>query len=164
MAIAIARTSMRRRKISPGERWCWRRLWRHSPADTSLDVYAYRRSSILYPLSLRIDRRRGLSNPGIARLDSRVNEIAALVIRQESALHRIDGDLLEIIDGQPKCIGRCFEFLSHARAAHQPVVGVEGDAKFLLIKNSERMFGQAGRGAGMDVADKANLQRDSFIE
>ena len=40
---------------------------------------------------------RGFTNLGITRLDDRVNQITALVIGQEGALHRVEGDLLEII-------------------------------------------------------------------
>src|ERR1035438_5866711 len=94
----------------------------------------------------------------------RSDEIAALVIRQKSALHRIDGDLLKIIEGQTEALGRGLELLGHGGTAHQPVVGVEGDAKFLLIKNLERMLRQSGRGAGVDIAEQANFQRDSLVE
>src|ERR1700690_983160 len=112
----------------------------------------------------RVHRRRRLANFGVPRLDHRVDEIAALAIRQKRALHCIDGDLFEIINRQTKCIRRGLELLRHAGAAHQPIIGIEGDAKFFLIKNLKRMLSKAGRRASMDITDEANLQRDSLIE
>src|SRR5208282_1812820 len=113
---------------------------------------------------LRVTRRvHGLTNPCITRLDGRIDEITALVVRQKCTLHRVDGDLLEVVQRQAKSICRGLELPGHAGAAHQPVVGVEGDAKLLLIKNLEGMLSQAGRGAGMDVADEANFQWNSFV-
>jgi hypothetical protein len=41
--------------------------------------------------------RRRVSNPRIPRLDLLVNEIAALIVRQKSALHRIDSNFLKIV-------------------------------------------------------------------
>src|ERR1700732_756282 len=89
---------------------------------------------------------------GITRLDYGVNEIATLVIGQEGALHRVDSDLFEVLQGQTKGISSRLEFFGHGRVAHQPVVGVEGDAKFLLIQEFKGMFGQATCSACMDVA------------
>jgi len=48
--------------------------------------------------------------------------------------------------------------------AHQPIVRVQCYAEFLLIKNFEGMFRQAGRSAGVHVAKQANLQRDTLVE
>ena len=104
------------------------------------------------------------ANPGVTGFDRRIDEIAALLIWQESALHRVNGDLLEIIQSQPKGLrGRC-EFLRHACAAHQPVVRVQRDAEFLLVKNPEGMFRQTRRGARVHVTQQANLQRDALVE
>src|SRR5271155_1455641 len=83
-----------------------------------------------------------LADPGITRLDSGIDEIATFSVRQEGALHRIDRDLLEIIHSQTKSLGCRFEFLRHGCAAHQPVVSVERNAEFLLIKNLEGMLRQ----------------------
>ena len=48
--------------------------------------------------------------------------------------------------------------------AHQSIVGVERNAEFLLIENLEGMLRQTWRGAGVDIAEQAKLQRDSFVE
>src|SRR5882762_3317682 len=75
-----------------------------------------------------------LVNLRVARFEDFVDEIDALLIGKESALHGIDGDLLEIGDRQAERVRRRFEFPSHRRIAHQPVVGVERYPKFLLVK------------------------------
>src|SRR5580692_5526734 len=117
------------------------------------------------PLLSREDRRiRGLTDLRVTRFDDRVDEVAALLVRQESTLHRIDRDLLEIIQGQPEGVRGSLEFLGHAGPAHQPVVGVERDAKLLLKKNLEWMLRQTLCSAGMHIADKTNLQWDAFVE
>jgi hypothetical protein len=48
--------------------------------------------------------------------------------------------------------------------AHQPVVRVQRDPEFLLIKNFERMLRQTRRGTCVNVAQQANLERDALIE
>src|SRR4029077_15123970 len=101
---------------------------------------------------------------GVTRLDYGVDEIATPVIGQEGALHGVDSDLFEVLEVQSKGIRSGLEFFGHGGVAHQPVVGVEGDAKFLLIQNLKRMLGQAARSTSMDVAEQANLQRNPFVE
>src|SRR5467141_2258068 len=115
------------------------------------------------PLSVSLRRQRA-ADLGITRLDYGVDEIATLVIGQEGALHRVDSDLFEVLQGQTKSILSCLEFLGHGRVAHQPVVGVQRDPKFLLIKNLKGMLGQAACSPRMDVAEEANLQRNPFVE
>src|SRR5882762_3253525 len=115
------------------------------------------------PLSVSLRRRRA-ADLGVTRLDYGVDEIATLVIGQEGALHRVDSDLFEVLQVQTKGIRSGLEFFGHGRVAHQPVVSVEGDAKFLLIQNLKRMRGQAACSPGMDVAEQANLQRNPFVE
>ena|ERR1700730_190525 len=61
---------------------------------------------------------------GITRLDYGVDEIATLVIGQEGALHRVDSDPFEVLQGQTKGIPSSLEFFAHGRVAHRPVVGV----------------------------------------
>src|SRR5580658_1686357 len=105
-----------------------------------------------------------IAGSSVARLDQRIDDFAALLVRQESALHRVDCNFFKVIERQAEGIGCSFEFLGHGGIAHQAIIGVESNAKFLLIENPERMFGQAGSGSGMDVADQAHLQRNSLVE
>ena len=76
----------------------------------------------------------------IAWLDDRINEIAALIVREKGTFHCVDGDFLEVVEREAKRFLTSREFLCHRRVAHQTVIGVEGDAKFLLIQNLERML------------------------
>src|ERR1700730_15168693 len=120
---------------------------------------------MLITLSLWINRRvRRLTNLRVPGLYDRINKIAALIVRQERTLHRINRDLLEIVQRQTKSLRSRRELLRHGGTAHQPVSGVERDPKFLLIKNPKRMLRQARRGPGMDIAKQANFQRNSFIK
>src|SRR5271169_537100 len=98
---------------SSGERLCLRKPWRHWLPDSSL-------------MGISRSARR-FATPGITRLDDRVDEINALLIRQKSALHRINGDFLEIVHRQTKCRCGRFKFPRHGGLAHQPVVGVKCD-------------------------------------
>src|SRR5882762_1402597 len=61
----IDRTSMPRPKISREEPWCWQKRWLRSQASQL--------------------QRLGRPKFGLAGLDDRINEIVALVIRQECA-------------------------------------------------------------------------------
>src|ERR1700691_1777580 len=92
----IAPTNMLRRKISRGEHWCWQRLWQHFQVKPIVGMNSKRCKC----RRKTMDQRLGsicFANLCVARLDDRVNEVAALVIRQEGTLHRIDRDLFEII-------------------------------------------------------------------
>src|SRR5579872_3813847 len=100
----------------------------------------------------------GRADLGVTRLQYVINEITALTVRQKGALHRVDGNNLEILKRQTKSLRGRLEFLRHRCVAHQAIVGVQRNAKFLLIKNLERMLGQALRGTGLHVAEQTNLQ------
>src|SRR5438067_8846564 len=106
----------------------------------------------------------GAADLGVARLDYGVDEIATAVVGKKGALHRVDGDFLKVLQGQTKSILGSFEFLGHGGVAHQAVVGVQCYAKFLLIENFKGMLGKAAGGAGMNIADQANFQRNPFVE
>jgi len=58
--------------------------------------------------------------------------------------HCVDGNFLEVIQRQSKGFRCGLEFPAHRGITHQPVIGVESYPKFLLIKNLEGMFRQAG--------------------
>src|SRR5947208_9376229 len=51
----------------------------------------------------------------------------------------------------------------YRRIAHQSVVRVQGDAKFLLIENLKRMLRQTGGCARMNVAEQADFQWNPLI-
>ena len=87
-----------------------------------------------------------------------------LLVRQERALHCIDRDPLKVVQREPKCFCGCLKLLAHGGAAHQAVVRVQRDAELLLIENFERMLRQTGRGAGVNVAQQANLEGDALVE
>src|SRR5205809_7405952 len=87
-----------------------------------------------------------------------------LVIREEGALARVDGGRFELLYGKANCVSGRFKFFTHRCVAHRTIVGIESDAKFFLIENLERMFVQTARSPGMNIAQQANLQRNSFVE
>ena len=107
---------------------------------------------------------RGVAEFGVAGFDGGVDEVDALVVGEEGALHGIDGDFFEVVDGESVSFLCGLEFLGHAGVTHQAIVGIEGDAKFFLIEDFEGMLGEAARGTGVDVADQADFQRNSFVE
>src|SRR5579864_7156860 len=100
----------------------------------------------------------------VPRLQRLVDEIAALIVRQECALHRVDRELFKIFQCETKSLCGRLEFTRHRRVTHQPIVGIERHTKFCLIKNLEGMLRQARCGTGMDVADQADLQRNSLVQ
>ena len=80
----------------------------------------------------------------IARLDSGINEVDTFLVGQKSAFHCVDRDFLKVVQRQSKGVRGGFEFLGHRGVAHQPIIGVQRDAEFFLVKNLEWMLGQLG--------------------
>src|SRR5260370_28859748 len=101
---------------------------------------------------------------GVTRFADGIEQIAPPVIGKEGGLHRVDGDLLKVLQGQTKGIASRLEFPGHGGVAHQAVVGVERDAKFLLVKNLKGMLGKAAGSPRVNIADQANLQGNPFVE
>src|ERR1700675_263989 len=112
---ATVPTNTPRQKTSNAEALYSRRLWRLSPHDFHQDVYSK------FSNSLFCKRRADLC---VTWPEYGIDEIAAFVIRQKRALHRVDGDDLEILQRQAKGFRCRLEFLGHGRIAHQAVVGV----------------------------------------
>ena len=61
---------------------------------------------------------------GVAWFEDVVDEIAALVIGQERALHCVDGENFKVVQRQAKGISGGLEFFGHGGVAHQAIVGV----------------------------------------
>src|SRR5436190_20898789 len=76
----------------------------------------------------------------VAWLDHVVNQLEAALIRDERALHRVDRDLLEVVDTQFEHATRQIEFLRHRRVAHQTIVRVQRDTETVPVVNPERML------------------------
>jgi hypothetical protein len=106
----------------------------------------------------------GGAGAGVGGLDNGVDEVAPLVVRKKGALHGVDGELLEIVNGEAEGIRGGFELPGHRGITHEAVIGVEGDAEFLLVENPERMLFEAAGRAGVDVADEANLEGGALVE
>src|ERR1700756_408877 len=107
---------------------------------------------------------RCLPNSRVSRLDRLVDQVTTLVVGQEGTLHRIDRNLLEIIKGKPESFRGSFKFPRHRRGAHQPVIGVQCYPELLLVQNLEGMLFKAGRRTGVDVAEEADLEGNTFVE
>src|ERR1700722_2187978 len=135
-------------------------------SETGHKVSRARRLTKRFQGNARESSTRGqrFANPGVTGFDGGVDESNTLVVRQECALHGIDRDLLEIVDGEAKGFRCGCEFLAQGGLAHQAIVRVQRDPEFLLIKNSEGMLRQAGRSPGVNVAQQADLERDTFVE
>ena len=61
---------------------------------------------------------------GVARLDDGVDEMATLVIGEEGALHRVEGNFFEVLEGEAKGLLSGLEFVGHGGVAHEAVIGI----------------------------------------
>src|SRR6476469_2811008 len=67
------------------------------------------------------------SKPGIAWLDRLVDDREPLVEWGERALHRVRCQPFHVVESDPERIRDDVELRGQRHAAHQPVVGVDGD-------------------------------------
>ena len=111
-----------------------------------------------------LNKNKRRANFGVARLDGGVDKVATLVVRKEDALHGVDGKSLKIVEAETEGVGSGGKFFGHGSIAHEPVVSVEGEPEFCLIKDFEGMLREATGSACMHVADEADFERDALIE
>src|SRR6266542_6538766 len=69
------------------------------------------------PLDSRV-RCCGFADIGVRRLECGIDDLAALAIRQEGALHRVNSNPLEILQAQTECFRRHLEFPSQVGITH----------------------------------------------
>src|SRR5580765_5288998 len=103
----------------------------------------------------------GTDVPG---LDHVVDQLNAPIVGDERALHRVDRDLLEVVEVQPEHVLSDVEFFRHRRVAHQAVVGVERDAELAAVVHAEGMRLDALGRTGVNVAAQTDLQRNPLVE
>src|SRR5580700_3321544 len=100
---------------------------------------------------------------GEARLDDRVDQVQPFVEPGERALHRVDGQPLDVRPAVPELRDQPVEFGAERDLAHQPVVGVHRDPELQLAQDPDRVLGDRPRGAGLHVGGRAHLQRDPAV-
>src|SRR5581483_5283903 len=105
-----------------------------------------------------------LANARVSRLDRLIDQVATLAVRQERALHGINGNFFEVLEGETERSRRRFELLAHSGVTHQAVIRVQGDPEFLLVQNFERMLRQTRSRPGVYIAEKADLERDALVQ
>src|SRR2546428_444374 len=111
-----------------------------------------------------ISRERGLAAQlREARLDLPVDVREALVVADERALHRVQGELLHVVEGEAEDAREAPELLRQRHVGHEPVVGVHGHAESLLHELTDRMLVERRDRAGVDVARRAELERDALV-
>jgi hypothetical protein len=96
--------------------------------------------------------RKGFAHAGVSWLNDVVDEFAAFIVADESALHSVNSDFLQVIERQAERRHGELEFLGHTGVAHEPIVGIQGDSEPALKEKLEGMFREAGGGAGVDIA------------
>jgi hypothetical protein len=64
---------------------------------------------------------------------------------------------------QPRLLDQQGHLAGHRRARHQPVVGVEGDAEAEVLERGDRVLGDGGGGARLEVGRRAHLQGDAPV-
>src|SRR4249919_1763991 len=77
----------------------------------------------------------------IARLDDLVDEPEPLVERGEGALERVERQPLHLAEADRERLVERRELARQRDAAHQPVVGVEGDPEAEASKEVDRVLG-----------------------
>src|SRR6184192_3715675 len=95
-----------------------------------------------------ISRERGLAAQlREARLDLPVDVREALVVADERALHRVQRELLDVVEREAEHARETPELLRQRHVRHEPVVGVHGHAEPLLHELADRMLdGQSSSG------------------
>ena len=82
----------------------------------------------------------------------------------ERALHRVDRDLLEVVDAEAERLVSEHQLLRHRRVAHEAVVGVQRHPEVVPVVDPEGVLLDVRGRAGVDVAAQANLERNAFVE
>src|SRR3981189_767648 len=81
----------------------------------------------------RVGGKRGLATElRVSGLDAVIDDRDALVVAKERALHRVDRQPLDVLEGETERGGEPSELLRERDRAHQPVVRVHRDAELLL--------------------------------
>src|SRR4030088_784861 len=111
-----------------------------------------------------ISRERGLAAQlREAWLDPTVDVREAVVVADEGALHRVKSQLLDVIERETEGTGQPAELLRQRHIRHQPIVGAHGHAEPLLHELTDRMLLERGHRSGVDVARRAELERDALV-
>src|SRR6266550_7474480 len=111
-----------------------------------------------------ISRERGLAAQlREARLDLPVDVREALVVADERALHRVQRELLDVVEREAEDARETPELLRQRHVRHEPVVGVHGHTEPLLHELADRMLVERRDRAGVDVARRAELERDALV-
>src|SRR6202042_2977146 len=113
----------------------------------------------------------GCPQHGIARglrdreagLEHRVDDVQPLVERRERALHRVDGQPLDVGPAVAERVGQGGELRRQGHPAHQPVVGIDRHPEGQLAEQPDRVLGDRRGGAGLHVGRRAHLQRDPAV-
>src|SRR2546425_3746836 len=87
----------------------------------------------------------------VARLDTRVDDRDTLVVADERALHRVDGEALDVREGEPECARQTLELLGERDKRHEPVVRIHGDAEALCQEVANGVFGEGWYSPGIHV-------------
>ena len=111
----------------------------------------------------REDARRLGAEARVARLHDLVDEAESLVERRERALHRVDRQPLHLAQADPERLVEGRELARQRHAAHQPVVRVDRDAEPQPAKQVDRVLGDRGRRACVDVRGRTHLERDAAV-
>src|SRR5437773_4795043 len=98
-----------------------------------------------------------------AGLDLSVDVREALVVTDERALHRVQRQLLDVVEREREGPRETPELLRQGHVRHESVVGVHGHAESLLHELTDRMLLERRDRAGVDVARRAELERDALV-
>src|SRR5437867_6495401 len=98
-----------------------------------------------------------------AGLDLSIDVREALVVTDERALHRVQRELLDVVEREREGARETPKLLRQGHVRHESVVGVHGHAESLLHELTDRMLLERRDRAGVDVARRAELERDALV-
>src|SRR3989442_13803549 len=76
----------------------------------------------------------------VAWLDTRVDDRDTLVVSDERALHRVDGEALDVGEGEPRDPREALKLIGERHVRHQAVVRVHRHAEALRDEMADRML------------------------
>ena len=121
------------------------------------------REKVVPPDHLSPGVERSAEQARVARLDDLLDDREPLVERDERRLHRVDRHPAQVLEGPARLADEQAHLPAHARAAHQPVVGVDRDPETQPLQERDRVQRNRVGRAGLHVAARAHLQRDAHV-
>ena len=97
-------------------------------------------------------------------LDNFVDEPAPRVERDKRGFYFVDREPPHVVEGVPECFGEPGEFLAHGSAAHEAVVGINGNSEIQTAQHVDGVFRNRGNCSRLDVRCGTHFEWYPLVE